>query len=72
MILGSDLSGVPELPKINLAVGQEVTVREGPFEGFSGRIEEIFQDRGKVRLTVSMFGRETPLEVDFGQVAEME
>ncbi len=72
MILGSDLSGVPELPRINLAVGQEVTVTEGPFEGFSGKIEEILLDRGKVRLTVSMFGRETPLEVDFAQVTEME
>ncbi len=72
MILGSDLSGVPELPRINLAVGQEVTVTDGPFEGFSGQIEEILHDRGKVRLTVSMFGRDTPLEVDFGQVTEME
>lgn len=72
MILGSDLSGVPELPRINLAVGQEVTVTEGPFEGFSGQIEEILHDRGKVRLTVSMFGRDTPLEVDFAQVTEME
>ena len=72
MILGSDLSGVPELPRINLAVGQEVTVTGGPFEGFSGQIEEILHDRGKIRLTVSMFGRDTPLEVDFAQVTEME
>ncbi len=71
MILGRDLSGVPDLPKINLSVGQEVLVTDGPFEGFSGRIEEVISDRGKVRLTVSMFGRETPLELDFTQVAEM-
>lgn len=71
-ILGRDLSGVPELPRINLSVGQEVLVMEGPFEGFSGRIEEVLTDRGKVRLTVSMFGRDTPLEVDFAQVSEME
>lgn len=71
-ILGHDLSGVPELPRINLRVGQEVTVTEGPFEGFSGKIEEVLQDRGKVRLTVSMFGRDTPLEVDFVQVKELE
>lgn len=71
-ILGRDLSGVPELPRINLAVGQEVLVNEGPFEGFSGRIEEVLHDRGKVRLTVSMFGRDTPLEVDFTQVSELE
>ncbi|MCY0880378.1 MAG: transcription termination/antitermination protein NusG, partial [Firmicutes bacterium] len=72
MILGKDLSGTPDLPKTNLTVGQEVTVMEGPFEGFAGKIEEIFPDRGKVRLVVSMFGRDTPLEVDFGQVAALE
>lgn len=71
-ILGHDLSGVPELPRVNWSVGQEVIVSEGPFEGFPGRIEEIYHDRGKVRLTVSMFGRDTQLEVDFTQVAEME
>jgi len=72
MILGRDLSGVPELPRVNFSVGQEVLVREGPFEGFSGKIEEIYPDRGKVRLTVSMFGRDTPLELDFTQVSELE
>lgn len=71
-ILGHDLSGVPELPRINLTVGQEVLVTDGPFEGFSGKIEEVLLDRGKVRLTVSMFGRDTPLELDFAQVSEME
>lgn len=71
-ILGRDLSGVPELPRVNLSVGQEVLVTEGPFEGFSGRIEEVYPDRGKLRVLVSMFGRDTPLEVEFTQVAEME
>lgn len=71
-ILGHDLSGVAELPRINLAVGQEVLVVEGPFEGFSGRIEEVLMDRGKVRLTVSMFGRDTPMELDFAQVSELQ
>ncbi|MCL6563720.1 MAG: transcription termination/antitermination protein NusG [Firmicutes bacterium] len=72
MILGKDLSGTPELPRINLSVGQEVTVVDGPFEGFSGRIESISPERGKVKVIVSMFGRDTSLELDFAQVTEME
>ncbi|CAB1129964.1 RNA polymerase elongation pause factor [Candidatus Hydrogenisulfobacillus filiaventi] len=71
MILGQDLSGTPDLPRVNFSVGQEVTVREGPFEGFTGRIDAILPDRAKVRVIVSMFGRETPLELDYEQVAEV-
>ncbi|MBX5467806.1 MAG: transcription termination/antitermination protein NusG [Firmicutes bacterium] len=72
MILGKDLSGTPELPRVNLTVGQEVQVVDGPFEGFSGRIEAISPERGKVKVIVSMFGRDTPLELDFTQVSEMK
>lgn len=55
-------------PKIDLEVGQNVRVRTGPFEGFVGVIEEVDNDRGKVRVLVSMFGRDTPVELDFTQV----
>lgn len=72
MILGKDLSGVPELPRINLTAGQSVSVTEGPFEGFAGEIEEVDNERGKVKVIVSMFGRDTTLELDFTQVAELE
>jgi transcriptional antiterminator NusG len=64
--------GVAEAkPVIRLEVGQPVKVTSGPFSGFVGSVEEVSADRGKVRLLVSMFGRETPLEVDFDQVEEV-
>jgi transcriptional antiterminator NusG len=64
--------GVAEAkPAIHLTVGQPVKVTSGPFAGFVGNVEEVSPDRGKVRLLVSMFGRETPLEVDFDQVEEV-
>lgn len=65
-------AGVEEpKPKIDLQVGENVRVRTGPFEGFIGVIEEIDGDRGKVRVLVSMFGRDTPVELDFTQVEKL-
>ena len=60
-----------QVPKIRVEVGQSVEVRDGPFEGFTGVVEEVHPDRGKVRVVVSMFGRDTPLELDFGQIQEL-
>ena len=71
VIMGEVKAELPP-PKIRLEVGQQVEVRDGPFEGFTGVVEEVNQERGKVRVVVSMFGRDTPLELDFGQVAELE
>jgi transcriptional antiterminator NusG len=45
-----------------------VRVREGPFEDFMGQVDEINLDKGKVRVMISMFGRDTPVELDFMQV----
>lgn len=58
-------------PEIKFERGQSVKVIEGPFEEFVGVIQEIYPDRGKLKVLVSMFGRETPLELDFTQVAEV-
>lgn len=58
-------------PDVNFEVGQTVKVTDGPFEDFVGEIQEIFPERGKVKVLVSMFGRETPLELDFNQVEEV-
>jgi transcriptional antiterminator NusG len=54
--------------RIDLNVGQSVRVNSGPFENFMGAIEEIYPDKGKVKVLLSMFGRETPVELDFTQV----
>jgi transcriptional antiterminator NusG len=58
-------------PKIEFEVGQSVRVTEGPFTNFIGYIEEIMPDRRKVKVLVSMFGRDTPLELDFFQIERM-
>lgn len=56
--------------KIPFALGQDVRVISGPFENFIGNIEEIYPEKGKLKVLVSMFGRETPVELDFSQVEE--
>lgn len=58
-------------PKVTYEVGQSVRVIHGPFLGFIGGIQEVMADKGKLRVLVSMFGRETPVELDFGQVEEL-
>src|SRR5690606_26045773 len=55
-------------PKVAFSVGDVVRVISGPFENFDGRIEEVNVERGKLRVSISMFGRETPVELDFEQV----
>ncbi|MBC7344734.1 MAG: KOW motif-containing protein, partial [Clostridia bacterium] len=56
---------------IQFAIGESVRITSGPFENFIGTVEEIHYDKGKLRVLVSMFGRETPLELDFGQVDKL-
>ncbi|MEA4883240.1 MAG: transcription termination/antitermination protein NusG [Clostridia bacterium] len=55
-------------PKVDFEVGETVRVMSGPFQNFSGAVQEVNQERGKLRVAVSMFGRETPVELDFSQV----
>jgi transcriptional antiterminator NusG len=56
---------------IDLQVGMPVKIGDGPFKGFEGKVSEIDGARGKVKVLVSMFGRETPLELDFTQVKKV-
>ena len=56
---------------IQVAVGDLIMVNEGPFKDFEGTVAEIDQDRGKVKVLVSMFGRETTFELDFSQIRKM-
>jgi transcriptional antiterminator NusG len=57
-----------ERPEIPCQVGEQVRVIDGPFTGFSGLIDEVDAERGKVKVMVSIFGRATPVELDFLQV----
>ena len=54
--------------KVSFAVGEHVRITGGPFTEFSGLVSEIYPDRGKARIMVSFFNRETPVEVDFIQL----
>lgn len=54
--------------KIDIEEGENVKVIEGPFSNFNGVVEEVNQEKGKIRVLVSIFGRSTPVELDFTQV----
>jgi transcription termination/antitermination protein NusG len=58
-----------EVPKVQYAVGEEVKINDGPFANLTGRIDEIDPDRGKLRVSVSIFGRFTPVELEYWQVS---
>ena len=57
-----------EVPKVQYSVGEEVKINDGPFLNFSGVIEEIEPERGKLKVTVNIFGRNTPVELEYWQV----
>ena len=58
-------------PKVEWTVGEIVRVKEGPFTDFNGAIEEVNYDKSKVRVSVTIFGRATPVELDFSQVEKV-
>ena len=55
-------------PKVVFDVGENVRVIDGPFANFQGVVDEVFPEKGRVRVMVSIFGRETPVELEFVQV----
>lgn len=57
-------------PKFTFEVGDDVRVLEGPFKDFNGVVEDVNHDKGKLRVSVSVFGRQTPVELDFTYVSK--
>jgi len=67
-----DIKGEKVLkPKQSFSSGEQVRIIEGPFESFTGSVEEVNTEKGKLRVMVGIFGRATPVEVDFLQVEKV-
>jgi transcription termination/antitermination protein NusG len=58
-------------PKVQWEVGELVRIKEGPFTDFNGAVEDVNYDKSKVRVSVTIFGRATPVELDFAQVEKV-
>lgn len=63
--------GEPEFT-IDFEIGSTVKVNDGPFKGFEGKVSEIDKERGKIKVLVNMFGRDTPVELDSLQIKKIE
>ncbi|OQW52140.1 MAG: transcription termination/antitermination protein NusG [Proteobacteria bacterium SG_bin7] len=68
--VNQQIEGVSEKvkPKINFNIGEGVVIIDGPFNSFNGTVEEVNEEKGKLKVLVSIFGRPTPVELDFIQV----
>lgn len=66
-----NLEASEEAPKIAFAVNDTVRVIEGPFSDFTGRIQEVNSDRERITVQINMFGRDTPVELEFTQVEKV-
>jgi transcription termination/antitermination protein NusG len=68
---GEVTGGKKTRPRLEYEIGESVRVKEGPFADFSGTVAEINEDQLKLKVLVNIFGRETPVELEFAQVAKL-
>ena len=67
----TNLEASKEAPKVSWAKGDAIRVVEGPFSDFSGKIEEVSPEKEKLKVLINIFGRDTPVELDFSQVEKL-
>ena len=61
----------PEV-KLEFSQGDNVSIKEGPFENYEGTVDEVMPDKGLVRVLVSIFGRQAPIELEYWQIEKSE
>ena len=57
-----------EKPRVNFEIGEVVKINDGPFQNYNGSVEEIDTEAGKLKVTIDIFGRSTPVELEYWQV----
>lgn len=67
----SNLETSKEAPKVSWSKGDAIRVVEGPFSDFSGKIEEVNSDKEKLKVLINIFGRDTPVELEYTQVEKL-